>query len=349
MPTKYYVAGFDKGTSSVIVAEGFDHRALYAAGLCARARNFRWVAGVPPAELSVLDHEGSVEGVPSGSPAAHGRGTGRSGSLRCFARTRHRHPLVPCTVEMMWVGREDIAGRRTKAEDRECETGDRDPGANGDDSDGGDDEVSDWGRSRSEVTVADQVGSRRGSVRDTKDAGASDGAKPLPEKVVVTRDDTRATAETLRRVSRHQRPQDGSALHAHDRISSSGVEKPPGLDPPKVLERDGGEALLLVTFDEPLKAVAPGQTVAFYKDSICLGGGPILRSEGQYMPVRYLPPPPPPEPVRPRRHRNVKYGETAGTGSRTRSVSRGKGRGDDDGSSARSIFVREGSGDGIAR
>ncbi|CBN73977.1 conserved unknown protein [Ectocarpus siliculosus] len=48
-----------------------------------------------------------------------------------------------------------------------------------------------------------------------------------------------------------------------------------------------------VRFDEPAKAIAPGQVVALYKEGICLGGGPILRAEGNCSPalVRSMRPP----------------------------------------------------------
>ncbi|CAN0060097.1 unnamed protein product [Ectocarpus sp. 6 AP-2014] len=43
--------------------------------------------------------------------------------------------------------------------------------------------------------------------------------------------------------------------------------------------------LVHVRFDEPAKAIAPGQVVALYKEGICLGGGPILRAEGNCSPA----------------------------------------------------------------
>lgn len=53
--------------------------------------------------------------------------------------------------------------------------------------------------------------------------------------------------------------------------------------------------VVLVRFDEPAKAIAPGQVAALYKEGVCLGGGPILRAEGRCSPalVRSTPPPSP--------------------------------------------------------
>jgi len=39
---------------------------------------------------------------------------------------------------------------------------------------------------------------------------------------------------------------------------------------------------LLVKFGSPLKAVAPGQAAIFYQDDVVVGGGVILKSNGQY-------------------------------------------------------------------
>ncbi|CAM9607096.1 unnamed protein product [Ectocarpus sp. 8 AP-2014] len=54
-----------------------------------------------------------------------------------------------------------------------------------------------------------------------------------------------------------------------------------------------------VRFDEPAKAIAPGQVAALYKEGICLGGGPILRAEGNCSPalVRSMRPPPSSQPA----------------------------------------------------
>lgn len=72
-------------------------------------------------------------------------------------------------------------------------------------------------------------------------------------------------------------------------------------------KKEAREMVVMVTFDEATRAITPGQVVALYKDSVCLGGGPILRPEGMCAPVRYLPPPQPPvTPPRSRRRRNGK-------------------------------------------
>ena len=50
-------------------------------------------------------------------------------------------------------------------------------------------------------------------------------------------------------------------------------------------------SVLSVRFDEPAKAIAPGQVVALYKDGVCLGGGPIFRAEDHCAPVLVRTPP----------------------------------------------------------
>ncbi|CAN0449192.1 unnamed protein product, partial [Hapterophycus canaliculatus] len=53
MPEKYYVAGLDPETNSVIVARGKNNSTLFARGLSVLTSEFNWIAGSPPAELSV--------------------------------------------------------------------------------------------------------------------------------------------------------------------------------------------------------------------------------------------------------------------------------------------------------
>lgn len=47
------------------------------------------------------------------------------------------------------------------------------------------------------------------------------------------------------------------------------------------IEDDDGALIKVQFLDEPVAAVTPGQIVALYKDSVCLGGGPILWPEGR--------------------------------------------------------------------
>lgn len=218
MPAKYYVVGFNGETRSVLVAKGSDHRALYAAGLSARVENFHWVAGALPPELRGLerDHKDASAFAGNGDGAAGqvktDREQRRSGILRCLSRTRHRDPLVPCTVQVV------LSPGRTK--------------------------------SREKMHTLKGTAGGLGHHGPDIDTWVGDGVDIVHE-------------DRSQKHSRHH----------------------------QVREVGHGEALLMVKFEQPSKAVAPGQVVALYKDSVCLGGGIILRPEGHCAPVRYLPPP----------------------------------------------------------
>jgi len=213
MPEKYYVAGLDPKTNSVIVARGRDNPTLFARGLSVLETEFNWVAGSPPAELvqggggfagggrgrslaveaRALAREGkgvhSNETAQPGAGGAEARersemtegvgGRGAGGVFRCQYRCRHRQELLPCTVEVIGVAH-----------------------------------------------------------------GSSDNGNSSA------------------------RADDGTG-----RVDDTPVSLPPS------------RSTMLVHFDKPAKAIAPGQVVALYKDGVCLGGGPILRAEEHCSPV----------------------------------------------------------------
>lgn len=234
MPEKYYVAGLDGDTNSVIVARGKDNPTLYARGLSVLAPEFNWVAGSPPAglaadvgrcaEAEAAEMPPEAEGASPGDgrdakpreagAAAETRrkrerngvkgglgGEEAGGDFRCHCRCRHRQDLLPCAVKVLGA---KSGGRRS-----------------------------------GNVTAVDVdfQGSER-SNGGGEDAGLCARSAPPSLSVVSVR------------------------------------------------------------FDEPAKAIAPGQVVALYKDGVCLGGGPIFRAEDHCAPVLVRSPPtvsPPPK------------------------------------------------------
>lgn len=68
--------------------------------------------------------------------------------------------------------------------------------------------------------------------------------------------------------------------HATRRFDDGTVNPEEEVEEEEEEERRTLAALVTLRFDEPAKAIAPGQVVALYRDGVCLGGGPILRAEG---------------------------------------------------------------------
>lgn len=318
MPVKYYIAGLDQATRSVLVAEGFDHPALYAAGLSTRARDFRWVAGVPPVELSspylactpLLDGAGRAawEG-------AHARG---GGVLRCICKIRHQGEHLACTVVLVLprlgkrqgygelIPLSDGVGVDVGRDDGRREVSEVLPGA------AGTRRINDRREGAEQADCGRNLG-RQDRVRDVGDGdrgyggdvgGGEDGNKAIHGRTLVRRgngedDDSNYHYDRCATTSKTER-----LYNAIPPTSPSRAEIPRArgrelfeedcaqIGPTYSTDDEHEGCLLLVTFDEPCKAVAPGQIVALYKDSICLGGGAILRAEGRCAPVEYLPPAP---------------------------------------------------------
>ncbi|CAI5728624.1 hypothetical protein KXD40_007338 [Peronospora effusa] len=96
MSAKWFVVGKRKLDSSVIVAEGTRHPALFSDALFAFAAGFNWMAGDMPQEL---------------------RETGR---MRCFYRVRYRQDLDECTISL--VSSRDARASASKLHDWQPES-----------------------------------------------------------------------------------------------------------------------------------------------------------------------------------------------------------------------------------
>lgn len=271
MLTKYYVVGFHRETSSVLVAEGFDHPSLFSKSLSIRVQDFIWASGSPPPELA--------DALLCGLVGTKARDGGPS-KFECMARIRHRAPFVRCTVEVVSPRAVGESGSLTRlnrppaGSSATSEEGRRE-GTKSDLSVG-------WSRSHSEVVVTksdEDCDDGNINYNDPSPIQSKSEAKVEEEEKEEKGKDKHHT-DSLRRINNISA---GGKYHAaataHGLSSSSH-------------EADEEEQLLWVTFlAQPLKSVTPGQVVALYKDSVCVGGGPILRPERRCSPVRLLPPP----------------------------------------------------------
>lgn len=228
------------------------------------------------------------------------------GVLRCLARIRHRQSLVPCTVrtDASSAAHDSVdaaaAAATATAASREKSTGRRRQDDNLEHRRTVDAENS---GSSAKDTVAQGAVECVDKDSDTGHAGgggceggfSGDDRSQEYARMAVERMSDDGVLEEQRRdgtgldQSRYRKFDDDQrrqrwGQHTHGeqhqrRHSFAGEENP------------AGEMLLRVVFeDAPLKAVAPGQVVALYKDSVCLGGGPILRAEDSCQPVRFLGP-----------------------------------------------------------
>lgn len=227
MPEKYFVAGLDTTTNSVIVARGASNPALFARGLSSLASEFHWVAGSPPAGLVPLlfgRHNPAEAAIEASAGGEDKTGAETSGRLRCTYRCRHRQELLPCTVELGLSSTSPL-------------------------------ELTDVRALGGEGRGAARIGGREdgGRLKEMREPPCSNSVLPS------------AAATIAQQVSEH-------AAAANGRTARQTLQ-------------------IIVRFDEPAKAIAPGQVVALYKDGVCLGGGPILKADWQCSPVLVRPHP----------------------------------------------------------
>lgn len=320
MSEKWYVAGLDVESNSVIVAKGALHPTLFSRGLSTLASEFRWVAGVPPSELASSTSRADGVGRTSASGEREEnlhRSKGKQnredtniqddaqrehialavrqglspeaeqGRLRCLYRCRHRQTLMPCTVELS--AGDDVISPDNPIVDTATDNRKR---------------SSTRADSASQIR-ATRTGAAGVVVPDNSDSNGSgdvvssrSGASPAPLPPCVG-SESASTAMT--------------SVEANSVENRNIREAPPLLSPvppPTSSPASSSQAATLITvrFDEPAKAVTPGQVVALYKDGICLGGGPILRAEDHCSPVLLRPPPPPPRVSASRRKRYLQAG-----------------------------------------
>ena len=194
--------------------------------------------------------------------------------LRCLYRCRHRQELLPCSVEIVFEGGESPS-RWGGVDDKDGARAEKGDGAVG----------SSFGVELGEVwgggggVIGDSGGGSGGGggggggSDSVKNAVGPEGGGAFP----AAENASKGAAECLR-----PRP----SPDKDDRTVPNPAQPPP---PPSL-----SPLLVKLHFDEPAKAVTPGQVVALYREGVCLGGGPILRAEQHCSPVLLRPPPPAP-------------------------------------------------------
>lgn len=242
MPEKYYVAGLDRDTNSVIVARGSENPALFARGLSVLASEFNWVAGSPPAGL-VADR-GRCSGAEAGeTPNEAGEGGAAAAEIQASGHGRHTK-----TREAAAAVRVARASERRGVE----------AGGAGEEADVIDFRCQYRCRHRQELLpcTVEVLAAKPSGDGDGENVGTVDGG-----------------------------------FRSSGRSSSDGESA----------SRSAPHSVVYVRFDEPAKAIAPGQVVALYKDGVCLGGGPIRKAEDRCAPVLVRTPPtvmePPQQPI----------------------------------------------------
>lgn len=252
MAEKYYVVGLDAETNSVIVAQGASNPNLYARGLSCLSSEFHWVAGVPPTDL--IPSKSNVKYIhdPGTGLATESSATGAR-EVPSLSRHMEDHGGYSGRSEQQRGHLRCTYRFRHRQELRPCTVELRVP------SDG---ESSPGAFFNGEAT---ERGGGLGETKDGKDvtdgfpqketfcAGTGDFVSPSSSVVGDSISDVRAAAG----------------------VTSEGALS---------------SALVVVRFDDPAKAVTPGQVMALYRDGVCLGGGPIFRAEGHCSPVAVGPP-----------------------------------------------------------
>ncbi|CAM9809589.1 unnamed protein product [Pylaiella littoralis] len=288
MPEKYYVARLDPATNSVIVARGKDNPSLFARGLSALSSEFNWVAGSPPAEVFV-DPGGCVKAEePTPAPeasardgevgegaaledgdgglaaAASGAREGREGGDVPAENHSKESPATAAEAAGVDGGKSSRQSRRNHSGNGECSRGTVEGGDAGRRRKQEHNEVVGLRcqyrcRHRQELLpcTVKIIGEARGGAGSS---GCADGRGD--------RGDYQGSGG-----GRHC---SGSGIAGNLGGREESVSTPPS---------SPSGSLIYVSFDEPAKAVAPGQVVALYKDGVCLGGGAILRAEGHCSPV----------------------------------------------------------------